>query len=133
MKSYYLIGNTQNDGHQNVHSERCRWALFSSIASLTFLLVVLVSFASPSYGQDDQKEIIEGKVNAPAFTELEEKLIKRNPELLKKPGLGVSGRSCSSGNGKKDCFCVGGCWRTATDCGCTANLHLDKSLIKDIQ
>lgn len=32
-------------------------------------------------------------------------------------GLTV-GISCSSRDGKKDCYCPGGCWRTETDCGC---------------
>lgn len=33
-------------------------------------------------------------------------------------GLSAIGRSCSSRDGKKDCFCDGGCWRTESDCGC---------------
>lgn len=32
----------------------------------------------------------------------------------------VNGRSCSSKDGNKDCYCNGGCWRTQTDCACTA-------------
>lgn len=33
-------------------------------------------------------------------------------------GLEAVGRSCSSKDGNKDCYCTGGCWRTQTDCGC---------------
>lgn len=34
------------------------------------------------------------------------------------PGGGSGGISCSSRDGKKDCFCTGSCCRTETTCSC---------------
>ena len=41
------------------------------------------------------------------------------PSQLTQGRLGAVGVSCSSKDGEVDCFCTGGCKRTAHDCTCT--------------
>lgn len=105
------------------------------------LAIGLMIFASLSYGEPQQtteqamngpeiQQTTEKEVNWPEAQMIFGDLIMQShweSELSARKsinssmmdiGLSPIGRSCSSRDGNKDCYCDGGCWRTDTDCGC---------------
>ncbi|ABE55385.1 hypothetical protein Sden_2103 [Shewanella denitrificans OS217] len=103
----------------------------------TSLTIGLMIFASLTYAEPQQdisgaevQQTAQKEVNWPEaqmmFSDLimqsqwESEFSARQSINGSMTGIGLSpvGRSCSSKDGNKDCYCDAGCWRTETDCGC---------------